>query len=463
MITDSKFNQWLAADGVERRVLYELDYSDGSQIQTAYLSDRGYIARPPGGTRTIYEPAVIKDAGVNSRIDNKISLSEIAVANGGYRAGWESRAWQGHEVRVLVGGAAWSIDDFRVLIRAENQGLSRVDAKQFVFKMADKSAVFDKELVVGSLPGGEPNPVSLGEPFNVPGAASIVNQHKFRVNDGAVVSAVTRVNGSSVSVTGDYANGQFSLASAPLGNVCSDVVEINNTVEKVFLWVAAKFGVAVNAANLAALPAYNIGLHYPGSVTGRQVLDDAANSIGASWRVNAVGELECYQFIEPKAIADYIITQDDIIRRGLSFVRNKMPAKGFTLNYKRNFSVSDRNGLAGILENNSTLADRLAREWDQEQIVNSVPGFPSAEDWVKDTYLVNQADAAAECTRRALLNSVQRSVWRIKCKLAPASIQVGDTLGVHYPRHGFESGKNVLVLGINKSLAKNSVELEVWH
>lgn len=457
MITDAQFQQWLATDGHNRRVLIELDHSAG----TEYIADRRHIARPANGPRRIYEGALVSELAIEQRLDNQVTPGDLDIVNAGYRDSWLNKRWAGYEIRYLLGDISWSISDFRVVQRAINAGVSSIDAEQIRFSITDSHTVFDKPVAVGTLPDGQPNPLSLGEPFNVPAISINSSTHAFRVNDGAITDAVARVNGSAVSVTADFSNGGFQLASAPLGNLCADITEQHVTAAQIITWVAQQYGVAVNATNLALLPDYSIGLHYSGEVTGRQILDDVAASIGGYWRRNAIGELECYQLTAP-GVPQFTLMPGEIVDRGITLLRREPPIKQLTLNYKRNFSTADRDSLAGILENNAALTELLTSEWRTTTISNTLAGYPSAETISRDTYLVNQADAAAECQRRAGLKSIERSVWGIECGLAPGQIHVGQTIRVKYPMFGFESGKDLRVISMTPQWSQNRVTIEGW-
>lgn len=456
-ITDTQFTQWLATDGHNRRVLIELDHAAG----TEYIADRRHIARPAGQPRRIYEGALLSETGIESRLDNRPAPADIEIVNAGYKNHWLDLDFRGYEVRVYLGDITWSIDNFRLVQRAVNAGVSAIDSDLIRLDIRDGHAVFDSPVSVGTLPDGSPNPLSLGSPFNVPAAEVQANVHRYRVSGVSITSAAPRVNGSVASMIAEYATGDFRLTSAPLGNLCADVVEPHATAEQIISWVAAEYGVSVNAANLAVLPSYPLGLHYPGDVTGRQILDDVTASIGGYWRRNPLGELECYPLELPASTPDFILMPGDIVDRGVTLQRREAAASNLVINYAKNFAVTDRDGLAGILENNPSLSTRLTTEWLAASAATGSTN-PTAEPITRDTYLTQAADANTEAARRAVLRSQERSVWAVDCRLAPAQITIGDTVQIRYPAFGFETGRNTCVISVRPSWSRNQVQLEVW-
>lgn len=458
-ISDLQYQDWLADIGQQRTLLVELDHAAG----TEYIANVPYLSMPDDAiANRIYDDVLSEAVDIESRIDGEFSLGEITVANDSALNPWLQNKWAGHEIRLLLGDKNWSLDDFRIVAQAVNAGISDVSPGKIRFDIRDAKAVFDQPLQAALLASGQPVPIALGQPFNVLPALTDDPTHEYQINETAVTSAVVRDNGAVVGHTADYANGKYTLVARPQGNLGVDVVEVNNTAKEIVNWACARVGKTAVQATLDALPSYTLGLYYDRETTVEQVLDDVCRSIGAYWRVNASGEIDVLQFVVPAVTADLIITSDDIDAGQLRLVGIEQPVKTLTLNYDRNFAPVARDSLAGMIDSDPALAEKLTADWQQVTATNVVTDYPLAEVQIIDSFLVSSADAQAECNRIATLRSVRREVWAVGCFLAPSQIAVGQTVQIFNPRFGFDVGKKALVIAVNRSYTRSKVEIEVW-
>ena len=458
-ISDLQYQTWLADIGQQRTLLIELDHATGTQ----YIANVPYISGPADtNANRIYDDALSEAVDIESRLDGEFSLGEITVVNDGSFNAWLQYKWAGHEIRLLLGDKDWSLNDFRIVARTINAGISDVSPGKIRFNIRDAKAMFDKPLQATLLASDQPVPIALGQPFNVLPALTDDPTYEYQVNENSITSAVVRDNGVIVGHTADYSNGKYTLVARPQGNLGVDVTEPNNTVKEIVNWACARVGKTAVQASLDALPAYPLGLYYDAETTVEQVLDDACRSIGAYWRINANGEVVVNELVEPAVVADLIITEDDIAAGELKLIDVEPPLKILTLNYDRNYAPVARDSLAGMLDSNPALAEKLTTDWQQVSAANAVADYPLAIGQIIDSYLINGADAQAECDRIAALRSVRREVWAVGCFLAPSQIAVGQTVQIFNPRFGFDVGKNALVIAVNRSYTRNQVDLEVW-
>lgn len=100
----------------------------------------------------------------------------------------------------------------------------------------------------------------------------------------------------------------------------------------------------------------------------------------------------------------------------------------------------------------TTVAETLREEWRKKStaLVGVENGWPSAApaDMIETT-LSKPRQARAESVRRAA--EVQASAWRIELSRGADSLAAGDKIRVYYHRHGFASGRDVVVVGIEKN------------
>lgn len=463
MITDEEYRLWLQDMDTSRVLLIEASHADGVE----YFANAPYISRPTDtNPNRIYDDLLQEAIDIEIRLDGVFTLGEITITNDGSMNSWIPRKWRGHDLLMLLGDPSWSLDDYRVVVRATNGGITAVEANDseslIRFGIYDSRAVFEAPLPRTLLPDNRPVPLAFGSPFNVRPALIDDPTHEYQVHDGAITSVEVRDNGAVVTDTPNLSAGTYTLAARPQGNLGADVVTTTNTAAEIIEWVCDEYGVDFDAVALAALPPYTLGLFYDDEVTGAQVLDEVCQSIGAYWRRDALGEVQVVVLDEPEETADLTLTEDDVVSRGLRLVGMEEPIKQSTLKYARNFAPASRDSLAGILDASPAFAEKLTEEWSQVTSDNSLTGFPLATVREYETFLTDSTDAQNESDRRASLREVQRERWQVECYLAPAQIKVGQTVEIINPRFDFASGRNAVVVAIRFSLTTYRVTLEVW-
>src|SRR5690606_8758225 len=112
-----------------------------------------------------------------------------------------------------------------------------------------------------TLADGNPAPLTLGNAFNVPCVLIDRANHRYQVNDGAVVSVTPRVNGVDVSSTDNTSAGTFDLTGEPQGNLAADVATTLTTAATLIAWLAGEFDQTADGDTLSALPTWTLGMH----------------------------------------------------------------------------------------------------------------------------------------------------------------------------------------------------------
>jgi len=140
MITNSEYEAWLNRSNTERVVLVELYYSGGIE----YIANRPYITQPGDSLPNMpFNDALKSVSDVTTRIDGAIELGDIELVDDGSLSHWVDRKWRGHSVVLRLGDASWSYDDFRIIARQINGGLSSYRRGQIVFDIYDQTALLD--------------------------------------------------------------------------------------------------------------------------------------------------------------------------------------------------------------------------------------------------------------------------------------------------------------------------------
>ncbi|MED5251886.1 MAG: hypothetical protein VX811_07530, partial [Pseudomonadota bacterium] len=120
-MTELDYDLWLEDLSAPRIILVEMDYAGG----TEYLASRPYISKPTDSTpNRVYNDYVVEVIDIETRIDGATSFGEITLVDDGEITHWVDRAWQGHGIRLYLGGPDWSLDDFKLYAIGINGGIT---------------------------------------------------------------------------------------------------------------------------------------------------------------------------------------------------------------------------------------------------------------------------------------------------------------------------------------------------
>lgn len=294
-MTEEEYNRWLTDLSVQRVLLAELHYAGGIE----YVSTAPYISKPTDSDpNRSYDDLLATAVDIATRIDGLIQFGEIALVDDGSITHWIPRAWQGHPIRLYLGGPEWSRDDFRLLAIGRNGGIREARFGEIVFEMDDESSVLDEPINTGELPDDMgPVPLALGSVYNVPAYRVESQTLTYHVSYLPVSSASAKDNGAAVSHSTDTAAGTVTLNQPLVGELSVDIEESHNTPAQIVEWVAAQYGIDVYEADM---PDHAVGLYYNSEVSGREILDDLCEGLGAYWYINALGHLVVRQHTDPE-------------------------------------------------------------------------------------------------------------------------------------------------------------------
>jgi len=458
-ISEAQYEAWLNRSNSERVVLVELHHSGGIE----YIANRPYVSQPGDSMPNTPFNDVLKEVSdVTTRIDGVIELGDIELVDDGSLSGWVDRKWRGHSVVLRLGDADWSYDDFRIIARQINGGISSYRRGQIVFDIYDQTSLLDTPIQrpVMSVTDDRPQPVIFGQVIGAL-ATQISTQSLLYQFSWLPVSSLTvrDGNGPEMSHTADLANGQFTLSAYTPRSVICEVTEPHTTALSIVKWVANHYGITVVSG--ITLPGYTLGLRYDGEVTGRQILDDVCRSIGAKWQINLIGELTVKQLVLPDQAqpAAVHIYADDIELDGIELTQTDEPFKSLAVSYARNYSPMTE--VAGsINDTDPSLAKRLRKEWEVAKSEQSLPAYPLAIDQTIETNLVNQADAETERNRRLQIRSQRRDTWSITAFITSTKATVGASIDIHHP---YLSGRIGRIISTRMSPISDRIEMEVWY
>ncbi|MCL7931674.1 hypothetical protein [Halomonas llamarensis] len=447
-MTDAQYANWLADLSAPRIVLCELDYAGG----TEYVSTHPYISQPTDSApNRVYDDLLMEAVDIETRIDGLISFGEITLVDDGEITHWVDRAWQGHGIRLYLGGPDWSRDDFRLHAIGINGGIMSARRGEIAFEMTDQSAVFDEPIDTGSLPDDAgPVPLALGSVYNAPAyRTSDGTQYEYKASYLPCVSLTPKEGGSTtLNVTNHPSEGRFVLDAPVLLDLTVDIKEQHNTPTKIAEWVADYYGKEVAEISL---PDYTVCLYYNGEVNGRQILA----ALPGYWYFDRLDRLVVRQHAIPTS-ADVTLFDDDIEYDQIALSETQPPWKSLTLNWGRNYAPLSQ--VAGAVEDeNATEAARLRREWSESKAEQSLPDYPLAEDVTRESCIAEATDAATERDRLLAIRSVRRDVYSIDAFMPV--VEVGQSIAVEHPRLARKLGR---IISVSRSPTRGTTSIEVW-
>lgn len=449
-MTDDQYKNWLADLSAPRIVLCELEYAGG----TEHVASHPYISHPTDAQpNQVYDDLLVEAIDIETRIDGLISFGEISLVDDGSITDWVGRAWQGHEIRLYLGGPDWSRDDFRLHARGINGGISSALRGELVFEMIDQSAKLDEPIDTGSLPDDAgPVPLALGRVYNAPAYRSSTTTLEYTASFLPADALNPKDIGNSVPHADDLAGGKFTLDNATQSKLTVDIEEAHDTPAQVVQWVASEYGLTVSEVSL---PAYSVGLYYNAETSGREILDDLCRGLGAYWYLDPLGQLVVRQHVIPTA-ADVTITIDDIVRGEIGMTATEQPWQSLTLKWGRNYSPLS--SVAGVVEDNDAAkAARLKREWSESKAEQDVSDHPLAETPTRDSSIQSASDAATERDRLLALRTVRSDTWEIEAFMPP--VEAGQAIEILHPRIEGLIGR---ITAVSRSPTRATTTIDVW-
>ncbi len=399
-----------------------------------------------------------------------VGWSEAILSNpGGVRDSWLSDAWDGRPVRLLVGAPDWTLAQFVPVFVGLATGLQADGQGNLRLQMADNREALNRPIQEALLTTGpaanEPQPITLGQVFNIEPPNIDSALHRYQVHDAALTAiSDVRVGGLTVSYTSSLPNGRFDLGVSPAGRVTADVTGPLSTASAMLQAVASRVGfTAVDSTALSAFATaapQALGLYVGERRNALDVLDDIAASVGAWWGVNGTGQLTAA--VASIGTPVLTLTPDDIALYGLELVEVQLPAWRVRVGYRRNWALQT-DGLFGAVPQDAR--QRFGSDYDVAVATSAAirsTHLQARDPDVAGTLLVTQSAAAAEATRRLALFGVQRRVYRALCTRRAWPLRAGQTVRIEYPRFGLAAGANFLITRVSRRLDSRMTELMLW-
>jgi hypothetical protein len=507
---------------VERLYFSTHTFTTRPPANTVYdgrLVDVGSVQQATGGNRSVIGPASSTtleitlnngDGGLDYLLDAGVSGRRLALL---YNDGAST---------VVFRGTCQSIDSKdaqrTIRLRARDR-FAEIDKPLLTARYLGTTLTYDsaaKAEGTGDLKETI-KPHAWGRNTNVPGklANAFVPLYQFAANRQ---SAMTPYDGGiPIPLVGDFDSAEaLIMATVPAGSAATclelgivrygsppfkaataDLIEgataAERTAGRLTARMLALFGwdsLYLNSASLAALDAFNaaeIGVYVDDDRTCLAALSEVLDSIGACTFPDSLGAL---QFVAIQDPASSLSVRDFTLRDGITDGQafglasgateegDGVPVWSVVLNWGR---VWQQQGAGDLLGDPTLMTadpvgglarrDFLSRAYRvvAAQDLTVVQVHLLTDSVTYNTLLVNEADAAAEASRRLGLLKVRRDrpVWPVTFEDA-LGIKIGDVVSIdprdrqQRSRFGWGAGKKFRVLGIGTDFTRRITTLDLW-
>lgn len=475
---------------------------DVGTVVPLYLSDHGFATEPgdePGNryfearllSALSFERHLYRSGALGGRSVPGFGTLDVNNADGGIDH-WRNLAFDGRRVRLLLGGNGFRLSDYRTVFDGTAERIE-FDDDRLRLHLRDLQILFERPLQetlylgTGGAEGdaalaGRVKPLCYGRCHHVPAVLIESSSLTYQVHDGPVAgidavfdSGIALTAGSMPPAAGHYAadaaTGTFSLGSAPSGPVTAHVrgdADSGGYVEdagSLMLRIAMRIPelsdidwTAFADLTLAA-PMAN-GFFAADETETLVALDALAGSIGAHFGFDRAGRFTAGRLTEPATEAEAEFDETAII--DLEREPAALPLWRLRLGYQRYWRpVSEGESAAGL---NAGLRADLAAQFRTAEAADTAiqTAHKLARDLRQDSLLAVGTDAAAEAVRRLGLFGPARDLFRVRVKTRPYSLALGSTIRIRYPRHGLDTGHNLVLVGLAEDSAMDEAELTLW-
>lgn len=500
------------SDQIYLAELQAYDPSTSSVITWRFSSGTGYSNGSTFYAPRIEQPATFSrsmSGGIGGRTST--SYGELTLINndGGLNA-LADDYFDGRTLTLKRGSASQPYSSFSTLLVATVETVA-MERERVSVRLRDKTIALDAPFSAVKYAGSNVLPAGIeGTADDIKDQYKprifgrialmqpvLVNTSKliYQVNNGSVDAVLNVFDaGAYLSKGNDYtsqadmeanapssgywrawpAGGCFRIGSSPYGQIAVSVAEkwdytqnsAAGLIQRILTekgytsadWVAADF-TALNQKNVAGL-----GILVEDGETTGALIDRICQSIGAWWGFDAIGKFRVARFDAPSGTPVATITNNDILEVERQ-PESQMPLYRATVQADKNYSVTDKKSLAGVVpDNRSNWISQATRDQKTEDVAVKTARL-LAEEASFDSDLNGIAIAAAESARRLSLYSSRRDVVTLTIA-DPASrystLDLGSLVSLKTNRLGYGAGRLMTVTSVQANYQTSEMDLTLW-
>lgn len=488
---NTNYASWLVDQSAIRCILIEVQAKSGGSETNRFLSSRPFkSANTDTPADTVYNPIIVgssvRTVERMSVTDESASVSfgDIELVNvDGSIDTWLSDIWSNRTINVLHGDVRWARADFQVIFSGVVEDIGSRSRNTLNLKLRDKLQRLNTPVTEAVLGGSTNNknqliPLTFGECHNISPLLTNPATLEYQVHNGQIERIIeVRDNGVPVGATPTLATGKFTLVAQPFGKVTASVqgdkpsATWNNTVKKIIERLVTAYGEAnsrfasgdLDSSNLTAFDTANpqvIGLYLAQRENLLSLCNRIAATVGSRLVMSRTGQLRLIKVELPAPGTPFAITKDDVLVGSMRITEKLAVQPGVKLGYCKNWTVQEP--LDTRIPN--AHKDLYAREWlttyAKDEAVKTdykLDGEPDQQD----TYLLTEADAAAEATRILSMFKTPRFIVEFDATARALQLELGQAVTITYPRFGMDAGKSGMVVGLSPDWDKSQVTVEV--
>jgi hypothetical protein len=492
MKTIAEIISWLKAADNIRTILVEIDdvLVQGSQSATLYLANRPFVTNSSDiPVNTTYDPCLVGGVSFseNLSLDNSISIGygDLEIDNtDGSKDSWLNYVWTNRKLRVYIGDASWSRDDYTLIFSGLVSDIVSRNRDRINLVLVDKlqrlNNPISETLLESSELGSETLiPVIFGECFNVTPLVASSSALTYQVHTGPIEDIIeVRDNGVPVSFTKNVAAGKFTLNQTPYGQItCSaqgakDVGIYYNTIPGIIRLIVKSYGPVntrltdsdidlANFQQFETLYPYPVGVYCTSRENILEVCNRLANSIGAQLTFSNLGLLKLVRLDMSGTGTSHTVNSVDLESKSLNIADKSVVRAATKLGYCKNWTVQPSGLAAGV---NPASIPLFNTEYLFESVVDTSVAARyvlTTEPEPENTLLITVAGAQAECARRNNLFKVPRTVYSMTAYPHLLLVNLGDTINLNNSRFDLANTKSGITVSINRDWILGRVTLGV--
>jgi hypothetical protein len=474
-----------------------------SAIVNLYYSSDGFISRPTDtpsnqyfdariGTSFSFSRSLFSSGKLGGRSVTGFGLIELGNADGGLDD-LTGYSFSGRQVVVRLAGRGFSLAEAGVIFIG-TADTANFGTQDLTLRLRDLQYRLEIPLSRTAYAGsgtwegdssikGKRKPNLFGfcrgvEPILVDGP-----NLRFQVNERRI-RAITAVYDSGVALSSslyssELSNGGFQLLTQPAGVITCDVQgdapsgAYVDTVPDIIHRIAAERGsftasevVSTSFADLnSQTSSATVGYYSPAGSdeTIGKVFDALINSIGGYYGITRSGKLDVGQITDPVTVseASTVATYTVVEILDLERVPTAIPVWRLTLSYQKNWRVHSLQEIAGAASTRRTFLQNEFRTIEHKSSTILARHLLARDD-VAETLLDDAAFASTETQRLHALYASDREIYRVRLKVQPFSVELGDVVRLELNRYNLDAGKNFRVISIVEDPAINEVVVELW-
>ncbi|ALG67866.1 hypothetical protein [Beggiatoa leptomitoformis] len=477
-------------------LLVQLNYFNPqtSVVERHFIATAPYISKPTDArANTSFYECIVNKPTVSRELSGafdgiiKTNTDALTVKNfANERDDWLMQSFGMRRYRMWVGSKNQALDTLTQIAYGyiAREGITTSGETQLSIPFRDATEILDNPLQTNTYTQthikNQIYPDVFGTVFNIEPICIDTALLIYQFHSGSS-NALTAVRDGGIGLTlgidytdVDLQNSTFRLIQPVKYRLTCDVQgatwngQFVQTVGDIINYVLVNRLPELELVNLAEfnyLCPQPVGIYIKEKMTFKTLFNKLLSSIGAFAITDNEGRLSLKRFGDVTGNPVINIPKNDIVQGSMELAKRIPPVASLRLGYKKNYTVQ-----ADSFAEDLTEAER--QPFKQEWLIAQTSNTGIEEQWreatllestgdITETCLVNELDAFAEASRRTVMYSRMRDVFKFKVYFNASLLPIGSEITIAYNRFGLAVATNVIVLSISAPLIGGSSEIGV--